>query len=144
MKDSKFGERLRSLRKEKGWSQEYLAEQLNVSRQAVYKWESNKGYPDIANLIEISELFDVSIDELIKEDKDLQKEMASDEKDLFEQVSDPGFYLGVVLFFIGILTDFGSLSTILMFGGLFIMVFYNEFLKILKLLIRDFKGVFKG
>lgn len=144
MKDSKFGERLRSLRKEKGWSQEYLAEQLNVSRQAVYKWESNKGYPDIANLIEISELFDVSIDELIKKDKDLQKEMASDEKDLFEKVSDPGFYLGFLLFAIGFLTDFASLSTILEFGGIFIMVFYNEFLKILKHLIRDLKGVFKG
>src|SRR5699024_4988661 len=117
MNDSKFGEKLKQLRKEKGWSQEHLAEKLNVSRQAVYKWEANKGYPDITNLIEISEIFDVTIDELIKEDKKLQKEMGSSEES-FDQVSDPGFYLGMILFLIGIFTDFESISTLLMFGGI--------------------------
>lgn len=43
-----FGEKLFSLRKEKGLSQEALAEQLNTSRQAVSKWENNQGYPETA------------------------------------------------------------------------------------------------
>lgn len=142
MNDSKFGEKLKKLRKEKGWSQEHLAEKLNVSRQAVYKWEANKGYPDITNLIEISNIFEVTIDELIKEDKDLQKGISSDDES-FEQFSDPGFYLGTALFFIGMFTDFDSISTLLIFAGLFIMVFYKDTLKFLKFLVRDVKGVFK-
>lgn len=142
MKNSKFGEKIKKLRQEKGWSQEKLAEKLNISRQAVYKWEANKGYPDISNLIEISEIFDVTIDELIKGDQDLQDEF-SDKKDSFEQLSDPGFYLGIVLFMIGILTDFDSWSLLLMFAGLFIMVFYKETLGFLKTFVSDMKNVFK-
>jgi len=42
---------------------------MNVSRQAVYKWENNKGYPDIENLIKLSELYNVTLDELIKGDQ---------------------------------------------------------------------------
>lgn len=141
MNDSKFGEKLKILRNEKGWSQESLANKLNVSRQAVYKWEANKGYPDIANLIEISNIFEVTIDELIKEDEDLQKEISSDD-DSFEQLSDPGFYLGTAIVFIGILTDYESISTFLIFVGLFILVFYKDMLKILKSIIKDFKNIF--
>src|SRR5699024_1820369 len=103
---------------------------------------ANKGYPDITNLIEISEIFDVTIDELIKEDKKLQKEMGSSEES-FDQVSDPGFYLGMILFLIGIFTDFESISTLLMFGGIFVMVFYKDILGFLRSLSKDFKGVFK-
>ena len=44
---------------------------MNVSRQAVYKWENNKGYPDIENLIKLSELYNVTLDELIKGDQSL-------------------------------------------------------------------------
>lgn len=62
-----FGMKLQSLRKEKGLSQEALAERLNVSRQAVSKWESGAGYPEMDKLILISDLFGVSIDYLIKD-----------------------------------------------------------------------------
>ncbi len=68
----KIGEQIRMLRKNENLSQAQLGEKLNVSRQAVYKWESDKGYPDIQNLIMLSELFDISIDELIKKDKIFQ------------------------------------------------------------------------
>jgi len=61
-----FGEKLQSLRKEKGLSQEALAQKCNVSRQAVSKWENGDGYPEMDKLILISELFNVSIDFLIK------------------------------------------------------------------------------
>lgn len=64
-----FNEKLKMLRKESNLTQEELAERLNVSRQAITKWESGDGIPDIENLKQISILFNTTIDELIKEDK---------------------------------------------------------------------------
>ena len=66
-----FSEKLRLLRKENALTQEDLSEKLNVSRQAITKWESGEGMPDIDNLKQISVLFNVSIDELVKEDKNV-------------------------------------------------------------------------
>lgn len=60
-----FGEKLTKLRKEKGMSQEDLASNLNVSRQAVSKWESNTSYPETDKIIAVCKLFDCSMDELI-------------------------------------------------------------------------------
>ncbi len=62
-----FSEKLQVMRKNKGFTQEALAERLNVSRQAVAKWESGQVYPDIGNLIEISNLLNVSVDYLVKD-----------------------------------------------------------------------------
>ena len=64
-----FGEKLQELRKEKGLTQEELAESLYVSRTAVSKWESGRGYPSIDSLREISAYFAVSIDELLSGEK---------------------------------------------------------------------------
>lgn len=69
----KIGEQIRTLRKNENLSQEQLGQKLNVSRQAVYKWESDKGYPDIENLINLSKLFEISLDELITGDRTFQK-----------------------------------------------------------------------
>lgn len=60
-----FNEKLQQLRKEKELTQEQLAEQLFVSRTAISKWESGKGYPNIESLKSISKLFSVSIDDLL-------------------------------------------------------------------------------
>lgn len=60
-----FREKLRFLRKEKGFTQEELAEKLCVSRTAVSKWESGRGLPSIESLRDIASLFSLSIDELI-------------------------------------------------------------------------------
>jgi len=62
-----FKDKFQILRKEKGLSQENLAEILSVSRQAVAKWEAGQSYPDIDNLIKISNYFKISIDKLVKE-----------------------------------------------------------------------------
>ena len=62
-----FSEKLQVLRKNKGYTQEALAEKLGVSRQAVAKWESGQIYPDIMNLIQLSELMNVSVDYLVKD-----------------------------------------------------------------------------
>ena len=59
-----FAENLKMLRKQAGMSQEQLAEKLGVSRQAVTKWETGAGIPDIENIMAISMLFDISIDDL--------------------------------------------------------------------------------
>lgn len=66
--DMKFGEKLQKLRKENGMSQEGLANQLNVSRQAVSKWENDQGYPEMEKMLLIGNLFQVSMDYLLKED----------------------------------------------------------------------------
>ena len=63
-----FNEKIKEQRIKKGWSQEQLATQVHVSRQAVTKWENGDGYPDIENLKILSDLFDISIDELVKDD----------------------------------------------------------------------------
>lgn len=60
-----IGEKIKQLRKEKGYSQEKLAELLGVSRQAVTKWETDSGIPDIENLITLSKIFEISVDELL-------------------------------------------------------------------------------
>lgn len=60
-----FGEKLQELRKSRGMTQEELAEALFVSRAAVSKWESGKGYPNIGSLKDISRFFSVTVDELI-------------------------------------------------------------------------------
>lgn len=62
-----FSEKLQLLRKNKGLTQEELAEKLSVSRQAVAKWESGQVYPDIFNLIQISSLFNVTVDYLVRD-----------------------------------------------------------------------------
>lgn len=66
-----FNNRLYQLRKQKGLSQEELANRLNVSRQTVSKWEVGDSTPDMEKLIAISDLFDVSLDKLVmgKEDE---------------------------------------------------------------------------
>lgn len=60
-----FAENVKMLRKQAGMSQEQLAEKLGVSRQAVTKWETGAGIPDIENIMAISALFDISIDDLL-------------------------------------------------------------------------------
>lgn len=68
-----FAEKLKNIRKQAGMSQEQLAEKLGVSRQAVTKWETDAGIPDIENIMAISALFDISIDELLSNEKGTKK-----------------------------------------------------------------------
>ena len=67
-----LNDKLRNLRKTNNLTQEELAEKLDVSRQAITKWESGEGDPDLGNLKQISNLFHVTIDELIKDDKEIK------------------------------------------------------------------------
>lgn len=63
-----FGEKLFKLRKERGLSQEALAEKVGTSRQAISKWENNQGYPETEKLLILSNILEVSTDFLLKEE----------------------------------------------------------------------------
>ncbi len=73
----KFCDKLQKIRKENNVTQEQLADKLGVSRQAVSKWESDQAYPDTEKLIQISKIFNVSLDELINDTKDSNKKVAN-------------------------------------------------------------------
>ncbi len=64
-----LGERIKNYRQRVGLSQEELAEKLNVSRQAITKWENDSGIPDIDNLISLSKVMGISLDELVMGEK---------------------------------------------------------------------------
>lgn len=68
-----FSEKLQILRKEKRLSQEGLAEKLNVSRQAVSKWESGQSFPELDKIIILSDIFSVTVDELVKDNIELKR-----------------------------------------------------------------------
>ena len=68
-----FAEKLVKLRKSNGMSQEDLADKLGVSRQAISKWESMQSVPDLLNVLNISSLFKVSTDYLLKADCDCKR-----------------------------------------------------------------------
>lgn len=78
----KIGEKIIVLRKEKGYSQEELASMLDVSRQSVSKWELNTSIPDLDKIIKLSEIFQVSVDSLVKEEEIVY------EADSFRRLSD--------------------------------------------------------
>ena len=76
-----LADKIMDLRKKNGWSQEELGEKLNVSRQAVSKWEGAQSIPDMGRIVQMSELFGVSTDYLLKdelEQTDVSQETAPD------------------------------------------------------------------
>lgn len=79
-----FGENLTNLRRQKGWSQDDLANNLDLSRQAISKWENETSKPDIDNIKKISKIFSIKIDELINnelpDDKAVTLDVKKEEK----------------------------------------------------------------
>ena len=63
-----LGEKIAALRKQNNWSQEELAEKLQISRQSVSKWESGASIPDLDRIVKLSALFGVSTDYLLKDE----------------------------------------------------------------------------
>lgn len=76
-----LGEKIFKLRKEKGLSQEALAEKVGTTRQAISKWENNQGFPETEKLLLLSNIFEVSVDFLLKDEKSI------------ESVDERGFYV---------------------------------------------------
>lgn len=76
-----IAQRLATMRREQGYSQEELAERLGLSRQAVSKWERAESSPDTGNLIALAKLYGVSIDDLLCIDDDVVDDILFEEKD---------------------------------------------------------------
>lgn len=74
-----FSKQLKKYRELNGYSQETLAEKIYVTRQTISKWENDKTYPDIHNLIALSVLFDITLDELVKGDVETMKKIVNSE-----------------------------------------------------------------
>ncbi|RXU98312.1 XRE family transcriptional regulator, partial [Enterococcus faecalis] len=79
-----IGEKIKIARNNKDFTQEELANQLNVSRTAVSNWENGRNYPDLKILIQISDTLNISIDKLLKDDLEFIKKIESDSEELKE------------------------------------------------------------
>lgn len=84
-----FADKLIDLRKKNGWSQEELAEQMNVTRQSVSKWEGAQSVPDLEKIIKLSNLFGVSTDYLLKDEIEMQQEVKTETISLEKDESSP-------------------------------------------------------
>ena len=87
----KFCEKLQKLRKEKGYSQEQLADLLDVSRQSVSKWESGTTYPEMDKLLSLCKIFNVSLDELTNDeitDKNIMDKKKNNFSNIFYAILD--------------------------------------------------------
>ena len=85
-----LGQKLKEIRKKFGLSQESLAEIMNVSRQAITKWESDEGLPDVSNLQELSKVFNLTVDYLLDNDNSLpalsmKKELDKDKYEMSQK-----------------------------------------------------------
>ena len=86
-----FSEKLSQLRRKAGLSQEQLADRLGVTRQSVSKWESGTAVPELGKLIALSELFEVSVDYLVKDW--VEEEAGANTERLEETVADLARYM---------------------------------------------------
>lgn len=99
--------RIQTLRKQNGMSQEALAEKLGVTRQAVSKWESEQSVPDMENIIAISDLFEVSTDYLLKgKEQEITSGKSELKIDLKNEIPDLIIFVSSILNCIGVATGY--------------------------------------
>lgn len=67
----KFADKMKLYRRQKGWTQQDVAERLLISRKTISSWENGRSYPDIFMLVQISDLYHVSLDDLLREDHEM-------------------------------------------------------------------------
>lgn len=89
-----LGEKLKESRIKKGYSQGDVAELLHISRQSISKWENGNSYPDLDNLVKLSNYYEVSIDELLKENQEFKKKIAENEVKIEENYQKLDFIRG--------------------------------------------------
>ncbi|ODJ56253.1 helix-turn-helix domain-containing protein [Brochothrix thermosphacta] len=73
-----FGEKLKMLREQNDITQEKVSQKLNVTRQSVSNWENNKNYPDLTTLVTLSQLYNISLDDLLKDENNVVKSMKTE------------------------------------------------------------------
>lgn len=125
-----FGEKLQNLRKRTGMSQDALAEKLEVSRQAVSKWERDEAMPETEKVVRIAKLFGVSLDELLMDKNDepepqprfepprYQPRRPTPEERLRQALKQHGYKLGYILMAIGALICVCAIVMRLVWPGL--------------------------
>lgn len=126
-----LSENLQNLRKAKGMSQEELAEKLDVSRQAVSKWETGETSPETEKIIMICDLFDCSMDDLIKGKVIIEDATSKKVYDKFMNKFSKGISLGVLMILIGVtllltiigVAPEGNLEKYMFFGIAVLMLF---------------------
>ncbi|MGH0522588.1 helix-turn-helix domain-containing protein [Bacillus zanthoxyli] len=129
-----LGRQLKKFRESQNLSQEDVAKKIGVTRQAVYKWENDKSYPDIDNLIILSEFYNVTLDDLIKGNDSFKKKIKIDDENYVS------FYISFILIFVGI-----CIKSSLIFGlGILLPIFYDSFKKMISSIIGEFKSITKG
>lgn len=106
-----LSEKLYALRKKGGLSQEQLAEQLGVSRQAISKWESGKAVPESDTLVSISNFFNVSLDYLMKED-----DLAESESGFSKNDEKPVANTGKEMRILGVVFCIGGIVCLIIWG----------------------------
>ncbi|MDA1533784.1 MULTISPECIES: helix-turn-helix domain-containing protein [unclassified Bacillus cereus group] len=137
-----LGEQLKKLRESKGFSQEDVARKIGVTRQAVYKWENDKSCPDIDNLILLSEMYNVTLDELIKGNQNIKEKIHIDEENEdFEKENEFGFYIGFGLLIMSAFIDYEGIQKMLLGIALFMMVFYFDMKKVI---LNEYRSFFRG
>lgn len=105
------------------------------------KWEHDKSCPDIDNLILLSEMYNVTLDELIKGDESFKEKIHIDEEDEdFEKENEFGFYIGLGLLIVSAFVDYEGMQEILLGIALFMMVFYSD---VKKVMLNEFRSFFK-
>lgn len=95
-----LGNRIKTEREKLNMSQDDLAQKMAISRQAISKWETGNSYPDIEKILKLSEIFNLSLDELVKGDKDFQKNLIKEGKTHMSGLT----ILGYALIVLGVIT----------------------------------------
>lgn len=95
-----LGNRIKTEREKLNMSQDDLAQKMDISRQAISKWETGSSYPDIEKILRLSEIFNLSLDELVKGDKNFQENLIKEGKTNMSGLT----ILGYVLIALGVIT----------------------------------------
>ncbi|MDJ1477412.1 helix-turn-helix transcriptional regulator [Bacillus sp. LS15-K4] len=101
------------------------------------KWENDKSCSDIENLILLSEMYNVTLDELIKGNRNLKEKIQIDEDEDFEKENEFGFYIGFGLLIVSAFVDYEGMQEVLLGIALFMMVFYSD---VKKVILNEFRS----
>lgn len=106
-----IGKKLKTARVNSGMTQEQISEAIQVSRQTISNWENEKSYPDIISVIKLSNLYNISLDELLKDDADMMKHLddstniVNSNKKLLIAIALNGFLLLLFIFCNGLIAN---------------------------------------
>lgn len=99
-------ERLKFYRVRSGMSQDQVAEEINVSRQTISKWENGKSSPDVDSIVRLADLYNISLDELLRSDKE------SETQETLEETKHDSSQLYIILAIVSIVAPLGFLLAI--------------------------------